>query len=203
MLMGFNNFAMGLIREPELVSAVFEQVAKIQYSALDQVLKMPQVGAIWVVDDLAYNSGPIISVKHFEQHVFPWYKEMARRCHEAGRLFILHSDGKLDALFPSLINLGLDIIQPIDPTCNDIVEVKKKLAGRLTVVGNVPNEMLRAGSQDEVRDYVRLLLKEVAPGGGYLLGSGNSVPDWAKYENYEVMRETALNEGAYPIRSVL
>jgi len=200
LLMGFNHFAMSLIRDPKLVSAVFEQVAKIQYSALDKVLQMPHVGAVWVVDDLAYNSGPIIGVKHLEQYVFPWYKEMARRCHEAGRLFFLHSDGKLDALLPSLINLGLDVIQPVDPTCNDIAAIKKMVDGKLTIVGNVPNEMMRVDTPDVVRDYVRYLLKNVAPGGGYMLGSGNSVPDWAQFENYMAMRETALAEGMYPIK---
>lgn len=199
LLMGFNNFAMSLIRDSKLVSAVFEQVAKIQFSALDKVLQLPHVGAVWVVDDLAYNSGPIISVKHYEQHVFPWYKEMARRCHESGRLFILHSDGKLDDLIPSFINMGLDVIQPIDPTCNDIAAIKKKVEGKLAIVGNVPNELLRIGSPDEVRSYVRMLLKAVAPGGGYLLGSGNSVPNWAQFENYQAMRETTLAEGTYPI----
>jgi len=201
LLMGFNDFAMGLIRNPKLVSAVFEKVAAIQYSALDKVLKLPHVGAVWVVDDLAYNSGPIISVKHYEQYVFPWYKEMARRCHEAGRLFILHSDGKLDDLIPSFINMGLDVIQPVDPTCNDIAAIKKKVDGKLCIVGNVPNELLRVGAPDEVRDYVRMLLRDVAPGGGYMLGSGNSVPDWAQFDNFMAMRETALNEGAYPIKA--
>ena len=200
MLMGFNHFAMSLIRDPKLVSAVFEQVAKIQYSALDKVLQMPHVGAVWVVDDMAYNSGPIISVKHLEQHVFPWYKEMARRCHETGRLFFLHSDGKLDALLPSLINMGLDVIHPIDPTCNDIVEIKKMVEGRLTLVGNVSNELLRTGTPDEVREYTRMLIKKVAPGGGFMLGSGNSVPDWAQFANYQAMRTTVLEEAAYPIK---
>ncbi|MGL4209367.1 MAG: uroporphyrinogen decarboxylase family protein, partial [Candidatus Adiutrix sp.] len=197
MLMGFNNFALSLIREPKLVAAVFEKVAAIQYSALSEVLKLPHVGAVWVVDDLAYNSGPIISLKHLNQYVFPWYKEMARRCHEAGLLFILHSDGKLDALLPAFIDMGLDIIQPIDPTCNDIVAIKKMVAGKLTIVGNVPNEMLQVASPQEIQDYVRMLLKKVAPGGGFMLGSGNSVPNWAQFENYQAMRLTALNEGVY------
>jgi len=195
MLLGFNKFAMGLIRSPKFVSAVFEKVAEIQYSALDRVLAMPHVGAVWVVDDVAYNSGPIISVKHLEQFVFPWYQEMARRCHEAGRLFFLHTDGKLDALLPCFFKMGLDVVQPIDPTCNDIREIKKKADGKLTIVGNVSNEMLQEATPDEIRAYTRMLLREVAPGGGFMLGSGNSVPDWAKFENYQAMRETVLAEG--------
>ncbi|MDR0354604.1 MAG: hypothetical protein LBJ64_02555 [Deltaproteobacteria bacterium] len=195
MLMGFNNFAMALIKDTPLLRAIFRQVAEIQLSALDVVLNMPHVGGIWVVDDLAYNSGPIVSVKHLDKYVFPWYREIARRCREAGKLFFLHSDGKLDALLPSLIDLGLDVIQPIDPTCNDIVDIKRKAGGRICIVGNVPNDMLQDGQPSDIREYVRHLLAEVAPGGGFMLGSGNSVPDWAKFENYMALRETALTEG--------
>ncbi|MDR1296904.1 MAG: hypothetical protein LBO05_05930 [Deltaproteobacteria bacterium] len=197
MLMGFNNFAMALVKDTPLLNAVFEQVARIQLSALDTILAMPHVGGIWVVDDLAYNSGPIVSVKHLEKHVFPWYKEIARRCREAGRLFFLHTDGKLDALLPSLIDLGLDVVQPVDPTCNDIAQIKKKVENKLCIVGNVPNDMLQDGTPDEVRAYVRKLIAEVAPGGGFMLGSGNSVPDWAQFANYQALRETGLAEGAY------
>ncbi|MDR0620898.1 MAG: hypothetical protein LBJ61_03360 [Deltaproteobacteria bacterium] len=197
MLMGFNDFAMSLVRNSQLLAAIFEKVAQIQYSAVDTILAMPHVGGIWAVDDLAYNSGPIVSVKHLEKYVFPWYKEIAKRCHKAGKLFFLHSDGKLDALLPSFIEMGLDVIQPIDPTCNEIAKIKKKVDGKLCVVGNVPNDMLQEAQPEDIKSYVRTLLSEVAPGGGFMLGSGNSVPDWAKFENYQALRETALSEGAY------
>ncbi|MDR3135124.1 MAG: hypothetical protein LBU69_03405 [Deltaproteobacteria bacterium] len=197
MLMGFNNFAIALVKGTPLLEAIFEKVAQIQYSAVDNILAMPHVGGIWAVDDLAYNSGPIVSVKHLEKYVFPWYKEIANRCHKAGKIFFLHSDGKLDALLPSFINMGLDVIQPIDPTCNDIAKIKTKVEGKLCVVGNVPNDMLQEAGPEEIKAYVRALLANVAPGGGFMLGSGNSVPDWAKYENYLALRETALSEGTY------
>ncbi|MDR1111195.1 MAG: hypothetical protein LBP92_11010 [Deltaproteobacteria bacterium] len=197
MLMGFNNFAMALVKGSPLLEAIFEKVAQIQLSALDAILAMPHVGGIWVVDDLAYNSGPIVSIKHLDRYVFPWYREIAARCHRVGKLFFLHSDGKLDALLPSFIDLGLDVIQPIDPTCNDIASIKEKVAGRLCIVGNVPNDMLQDGKPQDVRNYVRSLIRDVAPGGGFMLGSGNSVPDWAKFENYQALRVTALGEGAY------
>jgi uroporphyrinogen decarboxylase len=50
-----------------------------------------------------------------------------------------------------------------------------------------------------VKTRVKELLAKVAPGGGYCMGSGNSVPDWAQFENYMAMRNTTLNNGTYPI----
>jgi uroporphyrinogen decarboxylase len=56
------------------------------------------------------------------------------------------------------------------------------------------------GTVEEVVELTKRRLKELAPGGGYCLGAGNSVPNWAKFENYMAMRDTALKYGRYPIR---
>lgn len=199
MLMGFQNFSMKLILDPQLVADVFKKVAEIQFSALETMLSKECVGAVWVVDDLAFGTGPMISPEAFREHVFFWYKKMARRCHDLERIFIMHSDGDVTSLMPDIIGTGIDVLQPIDPTCMDIVKMKKEYGDRITLVGNVPNELLRSGSVQEVEAYTKRLLKEVAPGGGFCLGSGNSVPDWAKFENYVAMRDATLIHGAYPI----
>jgi uroporphyrinogen decarboxylase len=82
----------------------------------------------------------------------------------------------------------------------DMAKVKKQWGDRICMIGNVSNELLRSGSREDIVNRVKALLKEVAPGGGFALGSGNSVPNWAKYENYLTMRETCLAHGGYPIR---
>jgi uroporphyrinogen decarboxylase len=96
-----------------------------------------------------------------------------------------------------LIDLGLDALHPIDPTAMDIVEVKRRWGNRLCLFGNVDLELLRSGSPEEVRAKARDLLRLLAPGGGYGIGSGNSVPAWARLENYNAMREAALEFGRY------
>jgi uroporphyrinogen decarboxylase len=125
---------------------------------------------------------------------------MATRCHQKDLLFFMHSDGDVLPLMEDLIEMGLDVLQPIDPSCMDIVKVKERYGDRLTLVGNVPNELLRSGTPAEVENYVKNLIVQVAPGGGYCVGSGNSVPHWASFDNFLAMRETALKYGGYPIR---
>lgn len=111
----------------------------------------------------------------------------------------MHSDGDLTALMEDIIDIGVDVLQPIDPTCMDIFEVKGIYRDRISLVGNVANELLRSGTPGEVEGYVRELIQELAPGGGYCVGAGNSVPEWAKFENYMAMRNAALKYGSYPI----
>jgi uroporphyrinogen decarboxylase len=200
MLMGFNNFATSLIMDEQLVADVFRKVAEIQFKGLEQIFEMPHVGAVWVVDDLAFGTGPMISPQAFRDHVFPWYREMATRCHRNKLLFIMHSDGDLTTLMEDIIDMGVDVLQPIDPTCMDIVKVKELYGDRLCLVGNVSNELLRSGTPAEVEERVKYLLRNVAPGGGYCVGSGNSVPEWAKFENYMAMRGATFKYGSYPIQ---
>jgi len=102
-------------------------------------------------------------------------------------------------LMDDLINIGVDVIQPIDPSCMDIENIKKEFGDKICMVGNVSNELLRSGTTQDIEARVKELLRNVAPGGGYCLGSGNSVPDWAKFENYMAMRNTCLHYGNYPI----
>ena len=199
MLMGFENFCESLASDDGLAADVLGRVAQIQISALDELLAMDHVGAVCAVDDIAYNTGPMISPQMLRQHLFPWYQRIAARCHETGRLFFFHSDGKLNLLLGDLIDLGVDALHPLDPTAMNIAQVKADFGGKIALFGNVDTELLRGGTPQEVAARVKELLHTCAPGGGFALGSGNSVPEWARLENYQAMRTTALDFGSYPI----
>jgi uroporphyrinogen decarboxylase len=197
MLMGFEAFSEALLTQPALAESVVRKVAAIQLQALTEVLNLPHVEAVWAVDDIAHTQGTIISPALLRKYIFPWYREIAGRCHEAGKLFFMHSDGNLTSVMEDLIDLGLDALHPIDPTAMDIVQVKRRWGDRLCLLGNVDTELLRSGSSGQVRQRVLELIRDIAPGGGCGIGSGNSVPDWARFENFMAMREAVLECGAY------
>ncbi len=125
MLMGFNNFALKLALDESFVAEVFERVATIQFKALETIFAMDHVAGVWVVDDIAFGTGPMISPAALKKHVFSWYKKVGERCHEKNRIFLMHSDGDLSTLMDDLIAMDLDVIQPIDPSCMDMAKVKK------------------------------------------------------------------------------
>lgn len=199
MLMGFENFGVNLLLEPRFVARVFEKVAQIQLDGLKEILSIPNVAAVWAVDDIAFGTGPMIDPQALREYLFPWYEEFAKICHDNSLYFFFHTDGVLWELMEDLIALGVDALHPIDPTCMNIEEVKEKVGDRLCLIGNISNEILADGTPEEVAELTKKRLQALAPGGGYCLGSGNSVPDWAKIENYRAMIKTGLKYGRYPI----
>ena len=199
MLMGFENLCVNLKLNPEFASKVIEKVAQIQLEGLRQVASIPNVAAIWAVDDIAFSSGPILKPDMLRRYIYPYYEEFGRICREHGLYFFFHTDGVVWDLIEDLIAVGVDALHPIDPTCMDIQEVKEKYGQRISLVGNISTELLETGTPEQVATLTRERLRSIAPGGGYCLGSGNSVPDWARIENYRAMVETCLRYGRYPI----
>jgi uroporphyrinogen decarboxylase len=199
MAMGFENFCVNLKLNPEFTTKVIEQIAKIQLDGVRRVVNYPNIGAVWAVDDLAFGSGSMLRLKDYRKFIFPWYEELASICHSHGLFLFFHTDGVIWDLAEDLIAVGVDAIHPIDPTCMDIDEVKSRLGKRVSLVGNISNELLSTGTPDQVAELTRQRLRTIAPGGGYCLGSGNSVPAWAKIENYRAMLDTVLRHGHYPI----
>lgn len=199
LLMGYENFCINLKLNPDFVEKVISNVAQIQYDTLCEVLEIPNVAAFWAVDDLAFSTGTMINPADFRKLIFPWYKKFARKCHENNKLFFFHSDGVLWDVMEDLIDIGVDALHPIDPTCMDIELVKKTVGDRICIFGNIPNDLLMTGSPCEVAELTRKRIAALAPGGGYCVSSGNSIPDWAKLENYKAMIETTLEYGVYPI----
>lgn len=199
MLMGFNHFAMSLMDDRQLVADIFNKVAEIQYQALTKVLGMDHVGAVWTIDDIAFGTGPIIMPEVYREFVFPSYKKMADMCHESGRFFCMHTDGDVSTLMAELIGLGVDVLHPIDPTCMSMHKMKEEFGKKICLAGNVATEMLQKGSPEQIRERVKVLLRDIAPGGGFLLSGGNSIPAWTKFENYKALIETGLEHGQYPI----
>lgn len=81
----------------------------------------------------------------------------------------------------------------------DIVKVKAEYGDRLALIGNLDlGYTLTRGTPQEVRDEVRYLIKHVAQGGGFLLGSANSVTNYVPLENYRAMLEATSEYGNFP-----
>jgi uroporphyrinogen decarboxylase len=194
-LMGFENFCLKLSDDPQLVQDVIDWLGSSQLAVLEILLHWRDcVGAIWVPDDLAYNTGPMVSPKVLRKYIYPWYVRLVERCHQVDMPVGLHSDGDLRSLLPDLVACGFDCIHPFEPPVNDIVAVKREWGNRISVAGNIDlRTTLCGGTPADVEAEVFDKARELAPGGGWLVGSSNSIPDFVPVENYRALLDASLS----------
>ena len=99
-----------------------------------------------------------------------------------------------------MMSIEIDMLHPIDPSSLDIREVREATGGKFALCGNVNQAFpLAFGSPEGVCLETLRMLRDIAPGGGYLLGSGHSCQDYLRPENYLAMIDTALEFGRYSI----
>ncbi len=199
-VMGFENFSMALFEEPELVEYLFERFGKSVYNLFENMVDFDIVQTMWYSDDLAYTEGLMVDPQVYRSYLFPWVKKMGDLCKKKDIPFIYHSDGVLYDLLDDFLDCGVNALHPIEPKAMDIVELKKRVEGKICLVGNVDLKYtLTRGTPEETEEEVKQLLRSVGPGGGYVLGSSNSVPDYVKPENYRAMVESTKKFGKYPL----
>lgn len=201
MMMGFRNFCYALRDNPSLVARMFEINGQITYEGFERAIEFEKVGGIWVRDDIAYAEALMISPEWYRRFLFPWYKEIGQVCKKRDLLFIYHSDGNLYEVIEDIIDIGFDAIHPVEPKAMDIRKLKREFGDRLSFIGNIDlGYTLTLGTPQEVESEVKERIRDIAPGGGYCVGSSNSVTYYVPLENYEAMRRATLQYGKYPIR---
>lgn len=190
-LMGFVPFSYALADQPELVDAVIRKVSETIYLAIDDIIREPGVGGIFMGDDWGYASGTMISTKVMRQKIVPELKKIVDLVHDTDKLFLLHSCGKMYQLMDDLIAIGVDGKHSYEDKISPVEQIYQQYADRIAIVGGVDLHLLASGSEEQVRKRTRQILEACAPGGHYVLGTGNSVVNYMPLSNYQAM----LNEG--------
>jgi len=204
MLMGFETFSIKLLEEPALIEAVVNKIGNFMYELIDKVTQMPEVGAIWHSDDIAYKTSTLLSPQVLKKLIFPWYKRFGELVHARGLPFMYHSDGNLWSVMDDLIECGYNSVHPIEPLGMDIYELKKKYGNKLCLIGNIEvDSFLSRGTPEQIEKEAKKKINALAPGGGYCCGSSNTVPYWVPIENYRAMIEAIDKYGNYPIKGDL
>ncbi|MHB8897018.1 MAG: uroporphyrinogen decarboxylase family protein [Candidatus Geothermincolia bacterium] len=132
-------------------------------------------------------SASFMSPRQFEELALPEWEEMCTRFVRGGITPLLHMDSDWTPFFHYLKHLprGKCILN-LDGT-SDIRAAKEILGDHMCLMGDVPAAMLKLGTPDEVSEYCRLLIRDVGDGGGFILGSGCSVPPDARPDNVRAM----------------
>jgi uroporphyrinogen decarboxylase len=111
---------------------------------------------------------------------------------------LLHSCGKIEAVMPDLIEgVGIDARHSFEDAITPVARAKRLYGDRIALLGGVDVDILARGSPDHVRAATRRILEACMPGGGYALGSGNSVANYVPLPNFLAMLDEGRQVGRY------
>lgn len=188
---------MDYLLNPGLVHDLAHMATDFDMAVIDIATKMG-IDALIMPGDLAGEETTLISPEHYREFIKPYHKEIVAYAHQKDLRIVKHSDGNIWPILDDLLEVGFDGIHPIQPQCMDIAKVKKYLAGKACILGNIDcRNLLPFGTKEEVEEVVKETIEKVSPGGGYIITSSNSIHPACKPENYIAMVKSAHKYGIY------
>lgn len=186
-LMGLVPFSYALADQPDLVDAVIDKVTYLIKEVVRDIMTEPNVGGIFMGDDLGFFSGTFVSPKVLRDKFLPRMKEVVDITHKAGGVFVLHSCGNMYAVMEDIIEMGVDAKHSFEDKIMPVEEAHKKWGDRIGLIGGVEMDIMAKGTEEEVRARARKALETCAGKGRYVLGTGNSVANYIPQKNYLAM----------------
>jgi uroporphyrinogen decarboxylase len=191
-LMGYETLCYALYDQRDLVTAISEKLIWMYDIIVQRILQFDRVKIIWGSDDMGFKTGTLISPKDTRTFVLPGHKRIAEFSHQAGRPYLVHACGNLTTIMPDLMDdVKIDARHSFEDTIETVVEAKRKYGDRIALLGGLDVDFMCRSDEAAIRQRVRDTLDVCQPGGGYCLGTGNSVANYIPLDNYLAM----LDEG--------
>jgi uroporphyrinogen decarboxylase len=189
-LFGYESLCYALFDQRDLVQAIADKLLGNVRAIMRRALQFSKVRAVWGSNDMGFKTQTLISPDDLREFVLPGHKEAVRMAHEAGRPYLLHACGKIQPIMADLIeDVGIDAKHSFEDTIESVIDAKRDYGDRLALIGGIDVDFLCRADEQAIRRRVRETLDACMPGGGYCLGSGNSVANYVPLGNYLAMMD--------------
>ena len=200
-LRGLEQSLIDPFENPELTHEILRRISDFFYAHHRKMFEVCEglIDVSQVTDDLGSQTGPLISLDIYREFYAPHHKRFIDLCHEFGIQVFHHDDGSCRAFLPLLVEMGIDILNPVQWTCPgmDMAERKREFGHRLCFHGAVENQrILPFGTPEEVRAEVRHCMDALASDGtGYILAPCHNLQVNTPVENILAMYDEAWRYG--------
>jgi uroporphyrinogen decarboxylase len=147
-----------------------------------------RVAVLWGSDDLGFRSGTMMSPDFLRRKILPWHKRCAQIARAKGKPYLLHSCGKLDEIMNDLIDdVRIDGKHSFEDAILPVTEAKSRYGHKIALLGGIDMDFLCRSDESKIRRRVRETLEICTKGGGYCLGTGNTVANYVPLDNFLAM----------------
>ena len=193
-LRGLDTFLMDMALEPAYSEKLMD---KIMPFALNASRKYIELGAdmVWFGDDVSMQTGMMISIDMWRKYLKPRYAQLFAACKTLNPNIKIayHSCGQCTGILDDMIEIGLDVLNPLQPMAMDPFDTKKRYGKRLALFGGLcVQQVMPYGSVEDVRSAVKKLMAELGQGGGYILAPAHHIQADTSLDNIKALYESAL-----------
>jgi len=193
-LRGMNEILIDMLEAPEFVDELLDAILEFDLAMLGHFLQY-DFDAVLFGDDWGQQRGLLFGARLWRRFIKPRIAQLYGAVKRAGKVVMIHSCGKVQELFPDLIEVGLDVFNPFQPEVMDPYEMKRQFGDRLSFFGGMSiQKLLPFGTPQQVRDEARRLSREVGRGGGLILAPSHDMPGDIPAENVAALVETVQNQ---------
>jgi uroporphyrinogen decarboxylase len=199
LLRGFEDWYVDTALNPELIGTLMDQILEIQMEMCANILKEigDSVDIVVNLDDLATQDRLLVSLPVYRRLLEPRLKRFYEFVKRNTKAKIMHhSDGTVEPILNSLIDMGIDAVNPLQVSAkgmNDVAALKSKYGSRLTFWGGIDTQhVLPFGSVSDVKNAVMEMNKTLNINGGYVMTSVHNIQNDVQPTNVIAMFEAAL-----------
>ena len=196
-LRGLDNLLVDMVLEPEIAAACLDRMTEIQ-SGIAARMAAAGVDLIVFGDDVGTQKSLMMQPETWRT----WLKPTMRRAISAAKninpdlLAYYHSDGVIHDIIPDLIEIGVDVLNPVQPECMDPAQIKMQYGDRLSFWGTIGTQTtMPFGTPDEVRETVRLRIETVGRGGGLVIAPTHLLEPEVPWANIDALVEAVRTYG--------
>ncbi len=193
-LRGFERCLMDMHTEPQLMEVLADKILEHRIEQTKQLLRY-DIDMLMIAGDVAMQDRMMLSPhmwrKYFKPRLKTWLEEIRR---EREIYVMFHSDGNLESIFDDLVEIGFDCIDPIQPECMDVVDIKRRFGSRVCLHGTIScQHTLPRGTVAEVEAEARERIHSCGRDGGLILSPSNTIQMDVPMENILALYDTAKN----------
>jgi uroporphyrinogen decarboxylase len=184
-LRGFENALMDAATEPDFYAELLDRLTDLYMAFLEYTVDLP-VDAIQFGDDWGDQRGVILGPDRWRTFLKPRWSKLYDAVHRQGKIVISHSCGSVAEIIPDMIEIGLDVLESVQPEAAGMnpYELKREWGDKITFWGCLGSQsLLPRGTPDQIQREVRRLRREMGVGGGYILAPAKPLQPETPTEN--------------------
>jgi len=193
-LRGMENSLMDVVLYPAMFAAIMEKCADYNLALAKCAVNRISLDWLWTGDDVAGQNGMMMGPQSWRKSIKPQLERIFHFGKSRNLWVAYHSCGSIPDIIPDLIDIGLDVLNPVQGNCPGMnpAALKREFGESLAFMGGVDTqELLPKGTVQEIQREVSNLIEVMSTGGGYILAASHTIPPETPLDNIFAMYSAA------------